>query len=487
MFTKADFKKNLEKTGEIGFVSEVVHSIAHINGLPGAKPQELIIFEDGGFGQISNLGSDEVEATIFTENELNSGVRATRTNKTLEISVGEALLGHTLSPLGIPLDDSDFKGKKLEKRPIEFAPLDISSRHRIRETLNTGVVIIDMMLPVGKGQRELVIGDRKTGKTDFLLRTVLTQAKSGTVCVYAAIGKKRQDIRKVEEFFRKNNVMQNVIIVGSSPQDPTGVIHLTPYSAMTIAEYFRDKGRDSLVILDDLSTHAKFYREIALLGKRFPGRNSYPGDMFFTHARLLERAGCFALPDGKTATITCLPVVETTQGDLSGYIQTNIMSMTDGHIYFDSDLFAKGRRPAINPFLSVTRVGHQTHSSLARDINRELTSFLTLYEKMQTFIHFGAELNDNIKKILATGDKVLFFFNQAANDIIPPSMQSYLFGLLWLGSWEDKSLEDVEKEMKKLIDQYEKSSGFKQKIDELVSKHSTFNDFLNSLRKEKLG
>lgn len=485
MFTQKDFEENYIRIGEEGVVQEVIHSIAYINGLPGARPHELVIFQEGGFGQVLGLKKDIVEAIIFSDNELRCGDKATRTGTGFEILVGQGLLGHSVNSLGLPLDRTKKISGELEKRSIELKPADIQFRHRIRNPLQTGVVIVDMMLPLGRGQRELIIGDRKTGKTDFLLKTLLTQAKNETVCIYAAIGKKRQDIKKVEDYLRKNKVIHNCIIVASSPQDPSGVIHLTPYSAMTIAEFFRDQGRDVLVVLDDLSTHAKFYREISLLGKRFPGRNSYPGDMFFTHARLLERAGCFAVANGKTASITCLPVVETTQGDLSGYIQTNIMSMTDGHIYFDSDLFSKGRRPAINPFLSVTRVGHQTQSSLGRDVNRELTAFLTLYDKMQTFIHFGAELNDNIKKILSTGEKILFFFNQAVSETISSNIQIYLFGLLWLGIWEDYSVDEIEKAIKKIADKYESKKDFKQGVDKLIERNKTFNDFLNDLEKSR--
>lgn len=475
------FKNNLNQTGEIGFVEEIVHSIAYVNGLPGACPHELVIFEDGSLGEVLSLTDKFVEVLIFSEGKMRVGSKVTRSNKTLEIPVGNELLGESIYPLGNPLDSTRAIKKITNFRPVDTHALGIDVRKRVQRPFDTGVTLIDMMLPLGKGQRQLLIGDRKTGKTNFILRTILTQARQGNICIYVGIGKKKLDIKKVEEFCVKNKIMKNVIIIASSPQDPSGIIYLTPYAGMTIAEYFRDQGKDVLLILDDLSSHAKFYREISLLGRRFPGRNSYPGDIFYIHAKLLERAGNFIVGNGENS-ITCLPIAETTQGDLSGYIQTNIMSMTDGHIFFDNDLFAKGRRPAINPFLSVTRVGHQTQSVLRREINRELTSFLTLFEKMQNFVHFGAELNENIRNILSTGDRIIRFFNQTSRDIIPPNVQTFLFCLLWLGAWNNREQEEMEKEMLQIITGYETQPLLKKKIDDLILKAKSFNELLVTVK-----
>lgn len=475
------FNASLEKTAEIGFVEEVIHSIAYVSGLPGATPNELVVFENGGFGEVVALSNAYVEVLIFSRTAVKVGMRMARTGKMLEIPVGQEFLGQAVNPLGELLDSTKTIKKSTDFRQIDIPAPGIETRSRIKKPLDTGVTLLDMMIPLGKGQRQLAIGDRKTGKTAFLLRTILTQARQGTICIYAGIGKKKLDIKRIEEFFVKNGIAKNTIIVASSPEDLSGIIFLTPYSAMTIAEYFRDQGKDALVILDDLTSHAKFYREISLLGRRFPGRNSYPGDIFFTHARLLERAGNFII-NGKDCSITCIPVAETMQGDLSGYIQTNIMSMTDGHIYFDSDLFARGRRPAINPFLSVTRVGHQTQNNVQREINRELTSFLTLYEKMQSFIHFGAELNENIKNIIATGERILYFFGQTENSIFGRNVQTFLFCLLWLGLWNKKSVEDMEKDMLIVTAAYDSDSDTRKKIDDLVAKAKAFNEYLTILR-----
>ena len=332
------------------------------------------------------------------------------------------------------------------------------------------------MVPLGKGQRELIIGDRETGKTDFLLQTMLSQARQGSVCIYAAIGKKKIDIKKVEEYLTNNNIMKDTVLMITSSVEPLGVIYLTPYSAMTLAEHFRDSGRNVLLVLDNLTTHAKFYREIALLSKKFPGRGSYPGDIFYTHSRLLERAGNY-----KTASITCLPVAETVEGDISGFIQTNLMSITDGHVFFDKDLFAEGRRPAINYFLSVTRVGRQTQTKLRWGLNRELNSLLTLYEKAQRFSHFGAEVSEGIKTTLETGDKIIKFFDQPIGKIMQLNVQIVLFSLIWLGVIKEQNEAKIKFIAEKAIQTYEVDPGFKTTVDKLVENSNDFNDLLGKV------
>ena len=243
-----------------------------------------------------------------------------------------------------------------------------------------------------------------------------------------------------------------------------------------MAEYFRDKGRDVLVVLDDMSTHAKFYREIALGGRRFPGRDSYPGDIFYTHSKLLERAGNF-VGDGKETAITCLPVVETTGGDFTGYIQTNMMSMTDGHIYFDLDLYSSGRRPAINPFISVTRVGKQTQSKLRREISQKTLELLNDYEKTQGFLRFGAELSDNSRQIISMGNRVLKFFDQPMDVTVPVNVQTVLWGALWAGVWEGKNME-------KLVGAYESDAGLRTMVNNIVINSDSVQTLLASVREK---
>ncbi|HET9946441.1 MAG TPA: F0F1 ATP synthase subunit alpha [Patescibacteria group bacterium] len=438
------YKTYLDKTKEFGFVTKMQHPIVTVEGLPTVAPHELVIFETGQMGEIFTISPESVEILLFSKDSILTGTKVTRTNTLLSIPVGEELLGTIIDPLGNPI--SGTVKKTASSREIEQDPLSIAARSRIKTSLRTGVSVVDMLIPIGKGQRELVIGDRKTGKSSFLLSAVKNQVQQGTIAIYVAIGKKKNEIKDLEEFFKKEGLLGKIIIVATSSFDSPGLIYLTPYAAMTIAEHFRDKGKDTLVILDDLSTHAKFYREISLLARNFPGRDSYPGDIFHTHAKLLERAGNFSSKSGDVS-ITCLPVVETIEGDLTGYIATNIMSMTDGHIFFDSNVSAQGRRPAVNISLSVTRVGRQIQTGPEKDINREVLSLINLYDKMQNLSHFGTELTDRIKSIFQKGEKVYAFFDQPYDMTLPTDVQLVLFCLVWQELLDKTSFEDARKNL----------------------------------------
>lgn len=486
-----DFNYYLNTIGEIGYVEQTTNAIIYASGLPEAKPGELVLFETKPQDQLSQLGQvlsfnkNTVEILIFSKNILTSGTKIVRTNEFLKIPVGKELLGNIIDPLGKSLEDKILTSTSTTiLGDINMPPSGITTRKGIKRHFITGAPVVDLLLPLGYGQKQLVIGDRKTGKTDFLLQSVLTQAKMGNICVYAAIGKRKLDIKKLKDVFSNYEILDRIVIVASGSQDPTGLIYLTPYSAMTISEYFRDQGFDVLLVLDDLATHAKFYREIALLGKKFPGRNSYPGDIFYTHANLLERAGNFLTPKGEKA-ITCLPVAETIQGDLSGYIQTNLMSMTDGHLYFDTDLFGKGRRPAINPFLSVTRVGKQTQSNVERDINREILSFLTLFEKMQSFTHFGAELNETTKVTISVGQELIKFFQQQPSSTMQINAQILLFCLLWLNIVQKFSFLEQPEDLQKIVRIYETKEDFQKWVDSTINSATSFNNLLGIIRQKK--
>ena len=484
-YYKEPFEKFLTTYEEVGYVEILSYPVIYASGLPNVKVREVVMFDDGSLGYVTSLDKEYVEILLFSKDGLRIGSKIARTGNVLEIPVGEELLGTSITPLGFSIYEGYPAKRKADFRPIDIHALDISYREKITEPVETGVALVDLLIPLGKGQREMIVGDRKTGKTEFLLQTMLSQAKKGTICIYAAIGKKKIDIKKVENFFVRNGIIENSIIVATSSSDALGLVYLTPYSAMSIAEYFRDLGRDVLLILDDMSTHAKFYREISLLSKRFPGRSSYPGDIFYTHSRLLERAGNFKHPSGKPVSITCLPVAESIEGDISGYIQTNLMSITDGHVYFDKDLFANGRRPAINYFLSVTRVGRQTQSQIRWGVNRELNSFLTLLEKTQSFIHFGAELNEGIRSTLSMGEHVLAFFDQPMDKVIPINMQIVLFGMIWLGFFKSETNERIQFITQLSIEKYRSDQKFKEKIDKLISDSTDFNNLLGSLSIKK--
>jgi F-type H+-transporting ATPase subunit alpha len=480
LFSKEKFNEYLKTANETGRVSLVTYPIVYAEGLPSAFPQEIVVFETGELGQVISADQDFVEIMLFSPTPVAIGTSIAKTQKTLEIPVDKDLLGKIITPLGLSLYKTNPLPDYAELRPVEIIPPGIETRESITDPLETGVSVVDMMVPLGMGQRELVIGDRKTGKTNFLLQTVLSQARRGTVCVYAIIGKGVGAIRHVEDFVAKNKLADKVVIVASSSTDSSGVIYLTPYTAMTIAEYFKDQGNNVLVVLDDLTTHAKFYREISLLGKNFPGRNSYPGDIFYTHGRLIERAGSFKTNDGPVS-ITCIPVAETVEGDISGYIQTNLMSMTDGHIYFDKDLFAAGRRPAVNFFLSVTRVGRQTQDAVRSGISRELNNFLSLHEKTQSFVHFGAELSDAVRTTLEMGDKVLEFFNQDPNETFPMNLQVMLFCLIWVGVWNNKTQDELRASVNEIANAYKSSEVLQEMFAEYIKNAADFNTLLGKI------
>lgn len=354
----------------------------------------------------------------------------TRTGKLLSVPVGPELLGHTINPLGELLDPSIPFTKPKEVRDIDAAPIGIAGRQKITKQLVTGVSLIDLLLPLGRGQRELIIGDRKTGKTSLLMTTIKNQIYEGNIVIYAAIAKKKSDIKKLQEFFEKEKIMEKIVIVAASSYDSPTMIFQTPYAAMAIAEYFRDKGIHTLVILDDLSSHAKFYRELSLLARRFPGRDSYPGDIFYTHSKLLERAGNFKHPTAGEVSITCLPVSEIVEGDFTGYIATNLMGITDGHIFLDSNIYYQGIRPAVNVPLSVTRVGRQTLDKLSREMNKDLTAFISQSSKLQNVSHFGQELTEEVKKSLRLSDMISKFFSQPYQEIVPKPVQLIMVSMI---------------------------------------------------------
>jgi len=471
-----DFKYYLDKSGEVGYVDRFVHSVCYVQGLPHAHPGEVVMFEQGGWGQVLSLEGDGVEVLLLSEDKLIAGSQVARTGEFAKIGVSNALLGRLVDPLGNPLDNLKAINFK-EERLIDSPPPEMTLRREVNKPFETGVSLVDLIVPLSKGQRELVIGDRKTGKSQFLLQSVLSQASRGTVCVYAIIGQRSVEILRIGDFLREKGIQGNCILVATSSSDPAGLIYLTPYTAMTIAEYFRDQGMDVLLVLDDLTTHARYYREVSLLARRFPGRNSFPGDIFYVHARLLERAGNF-----KKGSITCLPGAESILGDLSGYIQTNIMAMTDGHIFFDIDLYNQGRRPAVNPFLSVTRVGHQTQTPLFREASQILSSFLVEFDRMRQFMHFGAEVGENVKKTLDRGEKLMAILNQQGFSIIPLPVTITLVGMLWAGFWNDLGIDEVKWQTEQIVLNYRTNENYKKSIESLVNGKGTFEEFINALR-----
>jgi F-type H+/Na+-transporting ATPase subunit alpha len=393
------------------------------------------------------------------------------------VQLGLELLGKTVNPFGTIIGSSPLK-KIDEVRSIEIHPPGLSERKPVDAQMETGVALIDIIVPLGKGQRELVIGDRKTGKTEFLYQTMISQAQRGIISIYAVIGQKQVDTLLLDNYLKEKGIRESTIIVSSGSSDAPGLIYLTPYVAMTIAEYFRDQGKDVLLILDDMTTHARSYREISLLAKRLPGRGSYPGDIFYTHARLVERAGAFL-----KGSITCLPVAESILGDLSGYIQTNLMSMTDGHIFFDIELYNQGNRPSVNPFLSVTRVGHQTQGKLQRELSNSISSFLVVYDRMKQFMHFGTEASESARNILAQGARLDIFFNQGTEVIYDLPFSMFIVGCIWAGKTNDLRPNDFKKKISTLYTSYSTNVDYKTKIGNLIHV-SSFSELVTILKRD---
>lgn len=434
------FEEYLQKTGEYGVVYQVSHPITFIDGLPRVKTHEVVMFENGQKGEVFSINRGKIEVRVFSHDPIKVGTKVTRTDQLLSVPVGKELLGQTITPLGDPLDPNVPYTRPTTVRDLDSKPIGISGRQKITTQLATGVTLVDLMLPLGRGQRELIIGDRKTGKTALLMTTIKKQVNEGVIAIYAAIAKKKSDIKKLQEFFTQEKINDRVIIVATSSNDSPSLIYQTPYAGMAIAEYFRDQGIHTLLILDDLSTHAKFYRELSLLARRFPGRDSYPGDIFYTHSKLLERAGNFKHQSAGEVSITCLPVIEIVEGDFTGYVSTNVMGITDGHIYLDSNIYYQGMRPAVNIPLSVTRVGRQTLDKLSREVNKELTAFLASYEKLQNLSHFGQELTDDVKKKLKIGEMINKFFNQPYHVTVPLNVQLIIISMILQDLIEDKDM-----------------------------------------------
>lgn len=477
-YTSDDYSAFLEDIQEVGYVEACNHPIVYVRGLPTAKPKEIVLFENGTVGQVMSLDEELVEVVSLSHRTPSISEKVCRTNNSLEMGVGGYLLGKVVDPLGKSMYQEVDRFTPEEYRNTDPKPAGIEKRVKINQYLETGVSVVDMLVPLGKGQRELVIGDRKTGKTDFILQVILNQAKKGVVCIYAGIGKNALDFKKVESFMDSYEIRKNCVIVGTYSSDPPAIVSLTPYSAMTVAEYFMERGEDVLLVLDDLTDHAKYYRELSLIAKKFPGRASYPADIFYTHSRLLERAGYFKTQKGINA-ITCLPVAETVEGDITGYIQTNLMSITDGHIFFDKELFLQGRRPSVNYFLSVTRVGRQTQTKLKWSVGRELSNFLTLLEKTQSFVHFGAEINEGIKATLAMGDKIIGnFFNQPSGHVLDTNLQILLFSLTWSQAFKEQDSEQLADQHQKIVTKYTTDASYKKLVDEIIASCDDFNKLL---------
>lgn len=475
------FKEYLDETGEVGSVQSILQSIVYITGLPGVRPKEMIIGEGGQRGIVQGIEEGLAEVLMLDTDGLVSNLAVARTNETFSVPVSDGLLGRIIDAIGRPIDGrGPISGQKINQ-PIDPPAPGISSRVRINKPLETGVSIVDLLIPIGYGQRELVIGDKKTGKTTFVLQTIANQAAQGVICIYVSVGKRQDDLKFVENYLRKKNVLGNCVLISANSADPATMVYLSPYVGMSVAEYFRDSGRNCLIVFDDLTNHAKFYREISLLLQRAPGRSSYPGDIFHIHAALLERAGNIKISNGSVTSITSLPMAETLEGDLTGYIQTNLMAITDGHIFFDIEEFRKGARPAINPGLSVSRVGNQTKQPIDRSLAQMVREDLSKYSRSLDIARFGVELPEKTRQEIELGEKIGVLFNQDAETIVPRSLQMVMLGMLFAGFWQGKNANLVKVDIINVLQKHQKGAFKGIETEILIAK--TSDDLSNLVRK----
>ena len=399
---------------ETGTVILVGDGIAKVYGLSACMSSELLEFEDGSFGMAQNLESDTVSVALLSnENDIHEGSQVKRTGKVLSVPVGEALLGRVVNTLGQPIDGKGPIEAK-ETRPVESEAPGIIERKSVSVPLQTGIKAIDSMIPIGRGQRELIIGDRQTGKTEIVIDTIINQKNTDVICIYVAIGQKNSSVVQLVNNLTAAGAMEYTIVVSASASESAPLQYVAPYSGCAMAEYFREQGKDVLIIYDDLSKHAVAYRALSLLIRRPPGREAYPGDVFYLHSRLLERAACVA-PEYGGGSITALPIIETQAGDVSAYIPTNVISITDGQIFLETELFHAGIMPAINPGISVSRVGGSAQLKAMKKVSGELKLLYSQYRELQAFAQFGSDLDADTKARLALGERIVEVLKQDRN------------------------------------------------------------------------
>ena len=410
------------KEDEIGYVISVGDGIAKVHGLEKCKANELLKFENGSYGMALNLEETCVSVVMLgTDLGISEGGLVRRTGEVVSVPVGDKLIGRVVNPLGQPIDG---KGpiESTERRPIEKKAPGIIERISVCQPLQTGIKAIDSMIPIGRGQRELIIGDRQTGKTSIAIDTIINQKGQNVICIYVAIGQKNSTVAQLVETLTEHGAMDYSIVVSATASELAPIQYIAPYSGCAMAEYFMDQGKDVLIIYDDLSKHAVAYRALSLLIRRPPGREAYPGDVFYLHSRLLERAAKMA-PEYGGGSITALPIIETQAGDVSAYIPTNVISITDGQIFLETDLFHSGVRPAVNPGISVSRVGGSAQIKAMKKVSGALKLEYSQYRELQSFAQFGSDLDADTKARLDQGERIVEVLKQGRADAVPVELQ----------------------------------------------------------------
>ena len=458
---------------ETGTVILVGDGIARVYGLRECMASELVEFEDGSFGMAQNLEEDTVSVALLSnENDIKEGSTVKRTGRVVQVPVGSGLLGRVVDALGNAIDG---KGPITSEgtRPIESEAPGIIERKSVSVPLQTGIKAIDSMIPIGRGQRELIIGDRQTGKTEIAIDTIINQKDTGVICIYVAIGQKSSSVVQLANQLKKAGAMDYTIIVAATASETATLQYVAPYAGCAMAEHFREQGKDVLIIYDDLSKHAVAYRALSLLIRRPPGREAYPGDVFYLHSRLLERAACVSEEYGG-GSITALPLIETQAGDVSAYIPTNVISITDGQIFLETELFHAGIMPAINPGISVSRVGGAAQLKAMKKVSGELKLIYSQYRELQSFAQFGSDLDADTKARLALGERIVEVLKQDRNApvrvgcqvaIIYAAVNGYLnhIEVDKIKQYETELYEKLEHEYESLLDRFE--SGYAEDSD----------------------
>lgn len=478
-----DFDTQIKQFGEYGIVEKITYPIVRVSGLPKVCNKELVMFEGGSIGEIFALHEDSADVLMLSRDVIELGSRVARTGKYASMNLCKEILGSVIDPFGNFLYDYPSQTTYNETREIDHVRSNLIERKLIQEPFLTGYSVVDSVIPLGKGQRELIIGDEKTGKTSFLIGVVRSYVKAGSLAVYAIIGGKRQEVALIYEFLKKENLLHNTVVVFSPCDIAPGSIYYTPYAAMTAAEYL-SQFQDVVVIMDDLTTHAKYYREIALLAGKYPGRDSYPGDIFYAHSRLLERSGVIQGIDGKTRYITCLPVGHTTDNDVTDYIVSNLISITDGHLLFDRKEALKGRSPPIHIGLSVSRVGTQTRSSILQKISRMALNFLiSKYDKAYTLSHFGEEMSTESQSALIKGGLLYDFFTQSPTISVPQEVQALFISMI-LCDFFNESHQNIRLMRDACIERFTNEKSTKETIVALM-RHKDFEALSSDLQSRK--
>ncbi len=463
----AEFEQELD-TYEVGRILKVGDGIARIYGLANVMAGELVEFPGSLMGMVLNLEEDNVGVAIFGEDtHIKEGDLVKRTKRIASVPVGEKLCGRIVNALGEAIDGNAPIHAK-EFRQIEVKAPGIIDRQNVHEPLQTGLKVIDALTPIGRGQRELIIGDRKTGKTTLAIDTIINQRGTGVYCFYVAIGQKRSTVAQVYEVLKKYGAMEYTTIVAATASEPAPMQFIAPYAGATMAEYYRDSGRHALIIYDDLTKQAQAYRQLSLLLRRPPGREAYPGDIFYLHSRLLERAAKMSEKKG-AGSLTALPIIETQAGDVTAYIPTNVISITDGQIYLESDLFYSGQRPAINPGLSVSRVGGDAQIKAMKQAAGSLRLDLAQYRELAAFAQFASDLDAASRRQLDRGERLMQIIKQGVHEPLPVGKQVVI---IYAGV--NGYLDDIPPD---------KIQDFEMKLHEALD--STYADFMTLFNEQK--